>query len=203
MSGQIFNVPESTNPSEFQTTAAQAQAEAKTAPLARQVEANADQAQNAATDAAYVALAKGPQLTGQSATDRLQTDASVKTNAAVDQGKQDLAAAQAAGAGYVEQAKNLASSAVASAQSYIPPGSGEDGAHTAGDVVAGVKAGASAVIETTKVAIAAAQPYVNSAAEAAQPHVTRAKDAVTNYMSGVTGTTTTQTAPVQGEDVQV
>jgi len=204
MSGQIFNVEEASHPSEFQTTAAQAQAEAKTSTIAREVEANADQAKDVATNAAFVAQSKGPELTGQSATDRLQTEASVRTGAAVDQGQQDVAAAKAAGAGYVDQAKNLASNALASAQSYIPPGSGPDGAHTTGDVVSGLQTGATAAYETGKqiltTAAQTAQPYIASAAEAAQPHLVRAKDAAVSYLPG---STTTQTAPVEGKDVNV
>ncbi|KAJ7492439.1 hypothetical protein FB451DRAFT_1502811 [Mycena latifolia] len=177
MSGQIFNVAEPAHPSEFQTSAAQAQANAPTASEARQVEANAEQAKDVAQNAAYNAQAKGPALTGQSATDRLQTDASVKTGAAVEEGQQDVAAAKAAAGGYVEQAKNLASSAVATAQSYLPPGSGENGAHTAGDVVSGLQAGANAALATTKEYLAAAQ-------ETAQPHLVKAKDMAQNYLPG-------------------
>ncbi|KAF8216014.1 hypothetical protein K438DRAFT_1561048, partial [Mycena galopus ATCC 62051] len=150
----------------------------------------------------------GPELTGQTASDRLQTQASVKTGAAVDQGREDVAAAKAAGATYVEQAKNLASSTLSStlatAQSYIPPGSGPDGAHTTGDVVSGLQAGASAAFETGKqiltTAHETAQPYIASAAEAAQPHLVKAKDVAASYLPG---STTTQTAPVEGKDVKV
>ncbi|KAJ6575308.1 hypothetical protein B0H19DRAFT_636457 [Mycena capillaripes] len=206
MSGQIFNVEESSRPSEFQTTAAQAQAEAKTGSIAREVEANADQAKDVAENAAFVAQSKGPELTGQSATDRLQTEASVKTGAAVDQGQHDVEAAKAAGAGYVEQAKTMASnavnSAVSTAQSYIPPGSGPDGAHTTGDVVSGLQAGANAAYETTKQILTTAgqtaQPYLAAAQETAQPHLTKAKDVAASYLPG---STTTQTAPVEGKDV--
>ncbi|KAJ7040422.1 hypothetical protein C8F04DRAFT_1178150 [Mycena alexandri] len=216
MSG-IFNVEEPSKNAEFQTTAAQAQVEAKTGPIAREIEANAEQAKDVAQNAAYVAQAKGPELTGQSAADRLQTEAAVKTGAAVDQGQQDFEAAKATGAGYVEQAKNLASNAVASAQSYIPPGSGPNGQHTAGDVVSGLQAGATAAITTTKDILVAAhdtaKPYVISAAETAkpyvvsaaetvqstaQPHLEKARDVAASY---IPGTTTTQTAPVEGKDV--
>ncbi|KAF7347674.1 hypothetical protein MVEN_01524500 [Mycena venus] len=190
MSGQIFNVEEASHPSEFQTTAAQAQAEAKTSTIAREVEANAEQAKDVAENAAFVAQSKGPELTGQSATDRLTTEAAVKTGAAVDQGQQDVAAAKAAGAGYVEQAKNLASNAVATAQSYIPPGSGPDGAHTAGDVVSGLQAGASVAYETGKSILTTASetagPYIASAAEAAKPHLVNAKDVAASYLPGPT-----------------
>ncbi|KAJ7897034.1 hypothetical protein B0H14DRAFT_389224 [Mycena olivaceomarginata] len=204
MSGQIFNVNEPEHPSEFQTTAAQAQADAKTGDLAREVEANADQAKDVAANAAFVAQSKGPELTGQSAADRLQTEAAVKTGAAVDQGQQDVAAAKATGAGYVEQVKTLASNTLASAQSYIPPGSGPDGAHTTGDVVSGIQTGANAAFQTGKqiltTAAETAGPYIGAAAEAAKPHILNAKDTAASYLPG---STTTQTAPVEGKDVKV
>ncbi|KAJ6520014.1 hypothetical protein C8R45DRAFT_44462 [Mycena sanguinolenta] len=151
-------------------------------------------------NAAFVAQSKGPELTGQSATDRLTTEASVKTGNAVDQGREDVEAAKVTGAGYVEQAKNMASNAVAAAQSYIPPGSGPDGAHTAGDVVSGLQAGANAAYTTGKQMLETAQPYIASAAEAAQPHLVKAKDMAASYLPG---STTTQTAPVEGQDVKV
>ncbi|KAJ7170066.1 hypothetical protein C8R46DRAFT_222473 [Mycena filopes] len=200
MSG-IFNVEEGKS-AEFQTTAAQAQVEAKTAPIAREIEANAEDAKLAAEKAASVAQSKGPELTGQSATDRLTTDASIKTGAAVDQGKQDVESAKAASAGYVDQAKQVGLNALATAQSYIPPGSGPNGQHTAGDVVSGLQAGATAAITTTKDILVAAhetaKPYIASAAETAQPHLEKARDTAASYLPG---STTTQTAPVEGTGV--
>ncbi|KAF7307079.1 hypothetical protein MIND_00501200 [Mycena indigotica] len=205
----IFNVPEPT--SADMTTAAQAQAEAKTATVAREVEANAEHAKDVAENAAFVAQSKGPALTGQTATDRLQTEASIRTGQAVEEGKQSVAEAQAAGAGYVQQAKDYAAGAVASAQSMIPPGSGPNGAHTTGDVISGIQTGANVVYNTTKDAIAAAgpyvvaaqdaaKPYVAAAQEAVMPHVNKATDVASSYLPG--STTTTQTAPVEGKDVK-
>ncbi|KAJ6504428.1 hypothetical protein DFH09DRAFT_944042, partial [Mycena vulgaris] len=145
----------------------------------------------------------GPALTGQSAADRLATEASVKTGAAVDQGQSDVAAAKASATGYVEQAKTLAANAVTTAQSYIPAGTGPNGAHTTGDVVSGLQAGATAAIATTKEYIAAAhetaKPYIASAQETAQPHLVKARDAAQSYLPG--SASTTQTAPVAGKDV--
>ncbi|KAJ7110026.1 hypothetical protein C8R44DRAFT_270315 [Mycena epipterygia] len=211
--GQIFNVEEASHPSEFQTSAAQAQVDAPTGTIAREVEANAEQAKDVAENAAFVAQSKGPELTGQSATDRLQNDVSLKTSAAVDQGQHDVAAAQATGAGYIDQAKSVAANAVATAQSYIPAGTGPDGAHTTGDVVSGLQAGASAVLATTKeyalaahetakphiqaganAALATGKEYLAAAQETAQPHIEKAKGVAQSYMPG--STTTTQTAPV-------
>ncbi|KAF7303236.1 hypothetical protein MKEN_01287500 [Mycena kentingensis (nom. inval.)] len=181
-SGKIFNVPEPT--SADQTTAAQAQAEAKTATIAREVEINAEHAKDVAENAAFVAQSHGPDLTGQTPTDRLQTEASIKTGQAVDQGKETVAQAQAAGAGYVQQAKDMASSAMASAQSTIPPGSGPNGAHTASDVVSGIP---------------------NRCCHGRSWHPNRrdcsvqcrTADLAASYLPG---TTTTQSAPVEGKD---
>ncbi|KAK7064074.1 hypothetical protein R3P38DRAFT_3165082 [Favolaschia claudopus] len=199
MSGQIFNVDEPKNISEFQTTAAQAQAEAKTGALAREVEANAEQAKDVALNAAFVAQAKVPELTGQSATDRLTTEASVKTGQAVNEGQRSVEEAKVAGAGYVEQAKSMASSTVAAAQSYMPAGSGPNNSITTGDVVSGLQAGANAAYVTGKQILSTAQetaqPYINSAATAAQPHLEKARDVAASYLPG---STTTQTAPVEG-----
>ncbi|KAJ6621170.1 hypothetical protein B0H10DRAFT_1945544 [Mycena sp. CBHHK59/15] len=195
MSRQIFNVEEAAHPSEFQTSAAQAQAEAPTSAIAREVEANAERVQDVAQNTAFEAQAKGPALTGNSATEQLQQQAAQKTSAAVDQGQRDVAAAKATGAGYVEQAKSLASSAVTTAQfrqSYLPPGSGPNGERTTGDVVAGLQAGANAALATTKEYLAAAQ-------ETAQPHLNKAKDVATSYLPG--STTTTRTAPVSSSKV--
>ncbi|KAJ7705985.1 hypothetical protein B0H17DRAFT_605404 [Mycena rosella] len=214
----LFHYPQPPNPiqpNHHHTTAAQAQAEAPTASIAREVEANAEEAKTVAEDAAFNAQAKGSALTGQSATDRLTTEASVKTGAAVEQGQHDVGAAKATAAGYVssavEQTKNLANSAVATAQSYLPPPSGANGTHTTGDVVTGLQAGASAALQTTKEYLAAAQetakpylssaqetakPYLASAQETAQPHLVKARDVAQSYLPG---TATTQTAPVSSD----
>lgn len=60
-----------------------------------------------------IVQAKGSTFTGDSTvTDKL----SATTNAAVAEGKADVAGAQATGAGYVDQAKAVASSAISTAQ---------------------------------------------------------------------------------------
>ncbi|KAJ7161392.1 hypothetical protein C8R43DRAFT_1123846 [Mycena crocata] len=192
-SGQIFNVEEPSNSSEFQTSAAQAQANAPTGTIAREVEANADQLKDVAENAAFAAQSKGPALTGQTATDRLHNEASIKTGAAVDAGKADVAAAQASAGGYVQQAKTLASSGVATAQSYLPEGTGPNGALTTGDVVTGLQTGASAAIATTK-------EYLVAAQQTAQPHLEKAANVASSYLPG---STTTQTAPIEGKDTKV
>ncbi|KAJ7751306.1 hypothetical protein DFH07DRAFT_533084 [Mycena maculata] len=196
MSG-IFNVEESSHPSEFQTSAAEAQAHAPTSTIAREVEANANEVANAAQDAAAAAQTKGTALTGQSPLDRLHNDASVKTSQAVDQGKANVNAAKATGASYIEQAKTIATNAASTvtqtAQSYLPPPSGENGQHTTGDMVAGLQNAGSAALATTKEYLAAAQTT-------AQPHLEKARDVAATYMPG---SATTQTAPVSGKDVAV
>ncbi|KAJ7705988.1 hypothetical protein B0H17DRAFT_1035158, partial [Mycena rosella] len=106
--------------------------------------------------------AKGPALTGQSATDRLTTEASVKTGAAVEQGQHDVGAAMATTAGYVGQSKVLATSALP------PTPERANGTHTTGDVVTGLQTGASAALQTTKEYLAAAQ-------ETTQPHLVKVR----------------------------
>ncbi len=57
---------------------------------------------------------KGPRAFNSA--DRLEEGLSQKTNAAASEGAADVSSAKAAAAGYVEQAKNLAGGAIATAQ---------------------------------------------------------------------------------------
>jgi hypothetical protein len=70
--------------------------------------------------------------------------------------------------------------------------------------VSGLQAGANAAFETGKQILATAQetaqPYLAAAQETAQPHLVKAKDVAASYLPG---STTTQTAPVEGKDVNV
>lgn len=63
----------------------------------------------------------GKEHTGEpmTATDKLQKDVSKTTNAAVSEGKKDVDHVKAVGAGYVEQAKDLARSAIETAQVMV------------------------------------------------------------------------------------
>ncbi|KAG6910545.1 hypothetical protein DXG01_009964 [Tephrocybe rancida] len=150
--GHIFNVPEAQGKEavELETTAAEAQVEAPTAKIAREVEANAEHVQDAAHNAADAAKVgpynpghryrsltygdqhKGPALTGAplTASNKLQEQASAKTNAAVAEGQHDVEAAKAVGAGYVEQAKELVDKAIITAQSYLPASVGGEAGTT-------------------------------------------------------------------------
>ncbi|KAJ7631129.1 hypothetical protein FB45DRAFT_917595 [Roridomyces roridus] len=210
MSG-IFNVQEPEHLSEFQTTAAQAQAEAQTSTIAREVEENAEHVKDVAHDAANAALKHGQSLTGQTAGDRLQNDASLKTSAAIEEGRANVEEAKATGATYLDQAKSLAANAAATAQTaattaattavetaqaYLPPPSGADGKHTASDVVTGLQNAGTAAYATTKEYLAAAQTT-------AQPHIEKARDVAASYLPA--GAHTTQTAPVSmgGKDTFV
>jgi isocitrate lyase len=63
----------------------------------------------------------GEEYTGESmtATEKLQKDASEKTNAAVSEGKDNVDHAKAVGSEYVEQVKELARSAIGTAQVWF------------------------------------------------------------------------------------
>ena len=63
----------------------------------------------------------GKKITGKpmSATDKLQRDVSETTNAAISEGKKDADRVKDVGAGYVEQVKELARSAIETAQVWF------------------------------------------------------------------------------------
>jgi hypothetical protein len=123
------------SPAGLETTAANAQVEAPTSSVAREVEKNATHAKDVAHDAAASAKVSfklpsrpyrdGPlcmqsmeaSQTGNppSALDQFQQQASKTLNAAVAQGQHDFGASTGA-AEYVDQAKVLASSAISTAQ---------------------------------------------------------------------------------------
>ncbi|KAF9015622.1 hypothetical protein BDQ17DRAFT_1341382, partial [Cyathus striatus] len=140
-SNTIFNVPEPQGIErvKFETTAAEAQANAPTSQVAREIENNADRTKGAVGQAATVAKTLGPQLTGEptTAVDQFGRNASETTNAAVNEGKHDVEAAKAAGAGYIEQAKSMASSAISTAQNYLPAAVGGKPAENSSDPQSG------------------------------------------------------------------
>ncbi|RPD55900.1 hypothetical protein L227DRAFT_566416 [Lentinus tigrinus ALCF2SS1-6] len=186
-------LPTGNSDARYSTSAALAETEASTNTLSNQVQQNANQLHKVATDAAQTAEVKEPQAA--SAVDRLEENLSYKTNTAAAEGAADVQSAKATANGYVEQAKNLASSAITTAQSYIPgtrtsQTSSTTQANTTGS---GVTATVQSAIATGKEyltsaqatakpyvesAAAAAKPYVDSAAAAAQPHFEKAKGAV-------------------------
>jgi hypothetical protein len=193
-----------------QTTAAAAQAEAKTSDVAHQVENAAEGAQEAAAEAARTAAVcygqcsqawqsadpiqeKGPSLTGEpSALNQLQREFKSTTDAAAVEGKRDVNAAANQGAGYVDQAKALASDAAATIQvcripqiiqspamtdtfkSYLPEsvanvGKGSNAGDVAANIAGQVQAGASVAYQNASDLLSAAQ-------QAAQPHIDKAKE---------------------------
>lgn len=99
---------------QYETTAAQAQAEAPTSNIARQVEKSAEQEKDVARQAALAAESIG--LGQGSPSDELKQ----KTNQAVQEGQHDVEAAKAQGATYLEQAKNVAANVASTVQSYLP-----------------------------------------------------------------------------------
>lgn len=159
----------------------------------------------------------GPNYTGEPTTaiDDFKSDASRTTNAAVAEGKHDVAEAKAASAGYVEQAKALASSALETAQvcylvtfrmvscvltlsvqAYLPTSIGgvsaqADKATTrASQEGQGILASVEATAENVYHAVSeAVQPHLEHAREVAQPRVEQAKDTAQKYLNaaGVPG----------------
>ncbi|KIL71688.1 hypothetical protein M378DRAFT_238202 [Amanita muscaria Koide BX008] len=178
----------------LETTAGEARAEAPTAKVAEQIEKNVDRTHTAAGHAAKVAKVKGPELTGESipAVERLQAGASNVTTDAVVEGERDVENAKAAGASYLEQAKALASSAIATAQSYLPESLG--GQTTSSDISPHTKpefnktapdsisstlqSGVNSAIETTKQYAVAAQETIQSQVESAKGAAGTAKQYV-------------------------
>ncbi|KAI0756834.1 hypothetical protein C8Q80DRAFT_58919 [Daedaleopsis nitida] len=164
----------------YATSAALAETEATTATLSSQVEQNATKLHSAAVGAAQSAELKEPQ--SANAVDRLEDGLSHQTNAAASEGAADVASAKSAANGYVEQAKNLAGSAISTAQSYINSATTQSTQPT--DTTNGTTAGGvvQSAIATGKdylaSAQAAAQPYIDSASAAAQPHLEKAKGMV-------------------------
>ncbi|KAI0735004.1 hypothetical protein C8Q76DRAFT_791588 [Earliella scabrosa] len=189
-------LPNGNSDARYATSAALAETEASTTTLSSQVQQNANKLHNAAVDAAHSAELKEPQAAG--AVDRLEHDLSDKTNAAASEGAADVASAKASATGYVEQAKNLAGSAIATAQSYLPGTGATTTTQTNGTANGGVVQSAIATGQQYLAsAQAAAKPYIESATAAAQPRHEKA-------MAAVSGSSTTgqpevpaTTAPLQ------
>ncbi|KAI0082090.1 hypothetical protein K474DRAFT_1703109 [Panus rudis PR-1116 ss-1] len=181
----------------FETSAAWAEAEASNTKLANQVEQNAETLHAAAQQAAITAQHKAP---GQ-AVDQLEEGLSEKTNQAAAEGQANVQ-------GYVQQAKNLAGSAAATASSYIPSTNGSTlNTNTEGGVLNTLASTAGAAVNTAKGYVAAATnaaaPVASSALGAglsavetakttAAPYVQGATTAVKNTLVGSNGTATSQ-----------
>ncbi|KAI0697529.1 hypothetical protein BC835DRAFT_1337531 [Cytidiella melzeri] len=166
----------------FETTAAWAASETSTAELQNVVEQNAEQAQRAADEAAKAAQHKVASTGG--AIDNLEAGLAQKTDEAVAEGHANTQ-------GYVQQARELAGNAFATAASYMPtsiPGTTTDGtssttvSQTSSNVMATLASAAGTALETAKSTYAAASnaaaPHVETARQAAQPHYDTAVAAV-------------------------
>ncbi|KAI0257180.1 hypothetical protein BJV78DRAFT_16923 [Lactifluus subvellereus] len=104
------------------TTAARAEAEQETPEAAQLVHETAEHAKGVAEHAASAAHTRGPGVTGKAydAVTRLGAKLEETTDAAVAEGQKDVQAAANVGSSYLEQVKNVASSAISTAASYLP-----------------------------------------------------------------------------------
>jgi len=166
---------------------------APNAAVADQIEENSERVHSAAEDAATVAKVKGPELTGEpiSAVEQFQAGASHVTASAAAEGQRDVESAKAASASYIEQAKNLASDAIAAAQSYLPeslvgqtsPSLSPHTSPSSHSNVSSFKIKADSVLDT-------AGQYAKAAQDALQSQTERLKGSA----QGVVGTGSVQTA---------
>lgn len=187
--------------SEIQTTAAQAVHQAPDFSTAYQAESNARQEQEAAKQAAAAAKTMGRKMTGEPSTAAAPYHS--PTDAAVAEGKHDVEQAKAVGAGYVAQAKQMVSSTVEAAQSFVSgnfqnpsevgyatgTGTGTGSGKTVTEVGADTFASLQVMAEN---ALKAAQPVVQSAyttvVETAQPVVNSATQATKEYIASAKAT---------------
>ncbi|KAL4241830.1 hypothetical protein ABKN59_000730 [Abortiporus biennis] len=144
----------------FETSAAWAEAEAPNKSIADEVEHNAEVLHNAAEDAATKAQFKSP----AAAVDQLERGMSNTTNAAAAEGKSNVQ-------GYVQQVKDLANSAIATAQSYLPSSGSTTGISTARatDGPSTTSNVGQTVAETATAAFATGKQYATAASNAAAP----------------------------------
>ncbi|KAI0347773.1 hypothetical protein BDW22DRAFT_1479693 [Trametopsis cervina] len=194
-----------TGPSDarFETTAAVAATEASTIELQNNVETNAAHVHEAADDAAKAAQFKVP--AAGVAIVNLEAGLAEKTDAAVAEG-------QANTQGYVQQAREIAGSALATAATYLPTSitgaSTTDNTTTAGSgVLSNLSSAAGTAVETAKSAYTtasqAAAPHVETAKQTLQPHYETAKAAVQPHVDRLTEAVgnTVGTTPSKPADV--
>ncbi|TFY72789.1 hypothetical protein EVG20_g203 [Dentipellis fragilis] len=182
-------------PADKTTTASNAESQAPNAAIAEKIHQTAQHVQGVAEHAASTAHTKGPGVTGNTsdAFVQLGTKAAETRDAAVAEGHKSVDSATATGAHYLEQAMNLAGSAMATAQSYLPNGVPSTSANaspatsTRGSA-SSAKATALSTLETAQQYLSsaqqAAQPYISGAQQAAQPHVDAAKSTLQSYLPG-------------------
>ncbi|KAF9478029.1 hypothetical protein BDN70DRAFT_880458 [Pholiota conissans] len=205
-SSKIFNVEDvSSVPgaqhSALDTTVVEAEINAPNSEVAREIERNAEKEKEVAQQTASVAKSLGSDYTGEPSTavGEFEVSAARKTNAAVAEGKHDVAEVKATGASYVEQAKAFAASAIETAQSYFPESIGgrahaqstttesaqpkEEGRTGAG-IITSVEATAENVYHKVS---AVAQPHIEHVHEVAHPRIEHVKGVVEGYM-GTSGT---------------
>jgi len=159
----------------FETSAAYAEAETSNAKLAKQVELNAQKLHRAAEEAA--AKAQTEHTSPAVAVNRLEEGLSEKTDAAAAEGHANVQ-------GYVGQVKDLANSALATAQSYLP-------GHAAG---AAPTHTTDSVQDTASSAFATTKKYLTQAQNAAAPIAT---SALATGIAAVESARTTATPYVQ------
>jgi hypothetical protein len=191
--------PSGNQRSEIQTTAAQAVHQAPDFSTAFQAESNARKEQEAAKQAAVTAKTMGRKMTGEPTTAAAAYHS--PTDAAVAEGKHDIEQAKAVGAGYVAQAKQMVSSTVEAAQSFV---SGNSQNPTDGDVMTGTGTGTGKTVTEigadtfaslqvmAENALKVAQPVVQSAyttiVDTAQPVVSSATQATKEYIASAKAT---------------
>ncbi|KZS93460.1 hypothetical protein SISNIDRAFT_454652 [Sistotremastrum niveocremeum HHB9708] len=169
----------------------------------------ANQAASTFQDAAITAQEKGydAAATTSDAANQFGNQAAAVTGQAVHEGQENVEAAKATGAGYLEQAKNLAGTALATAQGYVQAGqeaiAPKEGESTQSSIVNTLQSTASTALGYTKSALStaqstisntaqsaygAAQPHIDAATEAAAPHVQAAKDAIQPHLENAQAT---------------
>ncbi|TFY83543.1 hypothetical protein EWM64_g455 [Hericium alpestre] len=194
-------------PAKLTTTAANAESNAPNNSAAQQVHATAEYTKGVAQHAASTAHTMGPRVTGKTsdAFIQLEAQASQVTDAAVAEGQRNAQSATEAGANYLEQAKSLASSAIATAQSYLPTSVTGQNASPATSTQKGgpsIQEHASSTLQSAQQAAqqyaSSAQQYASSAQQAAQPHIEtaraslqsgfeQAKESAQEYLGSATG----------------
>ncbi|KAI0094280.1 hypothetical protein BDY19DRAFT_901507 [Irpex rosettiformis] len=176
----------------YETTAALAAVETSTPELQNTVERNAQKVHEAAEDAAKAAQHK-PAATAV-AVDNLEAGLAQKTNEAVAEGKANTQ-------GYVQQARELAGSALATAAIYLPSslsGTTSNGTTSttadANGMANALSTAAGTAVETARSALNAvsnaAAPHVEAAKQAAQPHFDTTKATIQPHVDKLTGTAT-------------
>lgn len=200
-----------------ETTAGEAHMEAQENGVGTQVGHNVEVAHEAAQQAASSAKMHGQAWTGEpnTAAAQFRHEVTAKTDEAVGQGQHDVEEAKAVGAGYVEQAKTMASNVLATAQSYLPTslsgGGSTDGSgngtsftdtvvSTASTIASTVQSGATTALDSAKEFAATAH---QAGVEAAAPHIENAKNAMHPASGGIQPPASSTGIPASSAPLQV